>query len=566
MKLRLFLFSSIYTLLFGCGGSGGAGNAVNITGNITITGNTINEQTLTANVEDGNGLTDVEITYSWFARDPSQENARDEVIEGETNNTLVLTEDQIGSIITASASYIDADNFQERHTSASTARISAIDVAGVVNISGPVAVGRRLTATVSDANGISGNINYQWAAAGNNIANANTSTYVLTENELGETITVMATYTDDEGFNSSVSSAPTEVVAAAIPDVPGMLTIIGTASVGETLTAELSDDDGIQGSVSYQWMASGNNIALTKQSTYLVTNNEVGEMITVTATYTDNGSTMSTLTSTATASVTPAAMNIEGIIAINGTLEVGEMLTSVITDPNGVSGNVVYIWSADGVAISGATSATYTLTPDQRGQTITISAQYTDDNGFTEAINSTATDRIFSFIVDGESSLASASVNAVDGDWIGLDTAASDDYINMAEIEFMANNLTITKTSGSTAEVSGATCIVLGGDNITMDGLSFDNLSIISSSQCDSNGDSSIYLEGDNITLSNSEFKGEAGNPGASTFNWISVKGLQNIIERNYFTDKDNKADHAGAIITVFNNSSAQSQEAHIIR
>lgn len=559
MKIKLLLLSSIYTLFIGCGGSGGADNAVNTTGSVSISGTTINGETLTATVDDANGLDNATITYSW--------SAGNNVIDGATSNTLVLTEAQIGSTITVTASYTDADNFQERHTSAPTATVSDVNVNGSVTISGDAAVGRRLTAMVEDGNGISGTITYQWAAAGNNIANATESTYIITANELGETLTVTATYTDDQGFDSVVSSASTAAVAPAPPDAPGTLTINGTATVGETLTAQLNDPDGITAQSSYQWAASGTDIPSATARTFQLTNDQVGQTITVSATYTDDGSTTSTLTSTATTAVTAATMNIAGNIAISGTLEVGELLTSNITDPNGISGSVTYTWSGNGTAISGAADATYTLTADQRGQTITVSAQYTDDNGFSENIDSAATGQIFSFIVTGESSLTTALASAVDGDWIGLASAGSDDYTDMAEIDFAANNLNITKTTGSTAVISGATCVVLSGDGIKMDSLTFDNLSLIASSQCDSNGDSSVYLAGDNVILSNNTFLSEADSTGASTFNWVSVKGLGNIIERNRFTDTSgNKANHAGALISIFNNSSANSQESHIVR
>ena len=72
------------------------------------------------------------------------------------------------------------------------------------------------TLGIADADGLSGVVFvYQWLADTAAIANATGSTYDLTASELGSTITVQATFTDDLGNDESLTSAATAAVIAA---------------------------------------------------------------------------------------------------------------------------------------------------------------------------------------------------------------------------------------------------------------------------------------------------------------------------------------------------------------
>ncbi|QMT39930.1 right-handed parallel beta-helix repeat-containing protein [Neisseria shayeganii] len=93
------------------------------------------------------------------------------------------------------------------------------------------------------------------------------------------------------------------------PKPNGSVTIEGEAKVGQTLTAKISDADGVSGSPHYQWLADGQPIQGATQSTYTLTANEKGKAISVQATYTDGKNTAEKPSSTATAPViedTPA--------------------------------------------------------------------------------------------------------------------------------------------------------------------------------------------------------------------------------------------------------------------
>ena len=74
--------------------------------------------------------------------------------------------------------------------------------------------GDTLTAsnTLTDADGLSGPVSYQWLRDGVAIAGATGSTYTMVSADVGTVISVVASYTDDQGTSESVSSNPTSMV------------------------------------------------------------------------------------------------------------------------------------------------------------------------------------------------------------------------------------------------------------------------------------------------------------------------------------------------------------------
>jgi len=104
-----------------------------------------------------------------------------------------------------------------------TVTITAVNDAAVgsVTINGVTTQGETLTASndLADADGL-GAITYQWQADGADIGGANSSTYVLTQNEVGKVITVKASYIDAMGTEESVISAAT----SAVLPVPSLVT------------------------------------------------------------------------------------------------------------------------------------------------------------------------------------------------------------------------------------------------------------------------------------------------------------------------------------------------------
>src|SRR5690606_13789787 len=81
---------------------------------------------------------------------------------------------------------------------------------------------------------------------------------------------------------------------------------------------------------------------------------------------------------------------------ITGTATEGETLsvdTSTLADADGL-GEFSYQWLRDGVAIAGATAASYLLVAAEVGAQISVEVSYTDGGDTLEAVVSTATEAV----------------------------------------------------------------------------------------------------------------------------------------------------------------------------
>jgi VCBS repeat-containing protein len=162
------------------------------------------------------------------------------------------------------------------------------------------------SSTLADVDGLSGAISYQWQRGGGDISGATGSSYVTTPADVGAVITVVASYTDDLGTAESVVSAATATVTNFNNAPTGSVTIDNTTPAqGDTLTASntLADVDGLSGAIGYQWQRGGVNISGATGSTYVTSQADVGTIITVIASYTDDVGNAETLSSSGTAAV-----------------------------------------------------------------------------------------------------------------------------------------------------------------------------------------------------------------------------------------------------------------------
>ena len=191
---------------------------------------------------------------------------------------------------------------------------------GQPTIAGTVETGETLTtatSSISDDNGLANAaFAYQWIHTATDseayIPAATASSYLLSSDDLGHSIKVRVTFTDDDGYTERLTSSATAlVVMPANVAATGQPTITGTAEVNETLTAAtsaISDDNGLTNAVfSHQWIrsANGSDTAITDAtgSTYVITNADVDSTIKVRVNFTDDDRYSETLISNATTSV-----------------------------------------------------------------------------------------------------------------------------------------------------------------------------------------------------------------------------------------------------------------------
>ncbi len=268
---------------------------------------------------------------------------------------------------------------------------------GAVSITGTAQQGQILTAsnTLADADGL-GAISYQWKAGGVAITGATASSYTLTQAEVGKTISVVASYTDGFGTQESKASAAT-IAVVNVNDLPtGGVTISGSATQGQTLTAAntLADVDGL-GAISYQWKAGGVVITGATASSYTLTQAEVGKTISVVASYTDALGTKEGKTSVATPVVlnglvsgtagndvlmgTHGADTLTGL-AGNDTYQVRQA-GDVVTEASGAGTDTVYSY------LTHTTGQTYLLTANvENGRILATGASNLSGNSLSNTL------------------------------------------------------------------------------------------------------------------------------------------------------------------------------------
>ena len=228
---------------------------------------------------------------------------------------------------------------------------------GTVTITGTATQGQTLTADtsgISDPDGLSNlTFSYQWKRGGNPISGATSRTYTLTQADVGAVITVTVSWTGGGGTAESFTSTTTASVTNANDPPTGAVTITGTATQGQTLTADtsgISDPDGPSNLVfSYQWKRDGNPISGATQAAYILTQADVGKAITVTVSWTDAGRASETLTSAATSDVASAVSPPTVTLALD---------RSSISESG--SGNVATVTATLSAASSAATEVTVT--------------------------------------------------------------------------------------------------------------------------------------------------------------------------------------------------------------
>jgi hypothetical protein len=180
--------------------------------------------------------------------------------------------------------------------------------------------------------------------------------------------------------------------------VPTNTTITGTAKVGSTLTAVPGTWESTPEVLTYQWKANGVAITGATAATYKPAAAQVGKTITVTVTTTGSAgkgrSAITSKTSAATAAVVAGTLGPAPVPAITGPAKVGSTLTAVPGTWGPAPVALTYQWKANGVAIAGATAATYKLGAAQAGKTITVTVTGRKTGYTTKSKTSVATARV----------------------------------------------------------------------------------------------------------------------------------------------------------------------------
>ena len=269
------------------------------------------------------------------------------------------------------------------------------------------------TSNIADDNGLTNVVfNYQWVrnadGADTDISGATASTHLLGDDDLGHSIKVQVSFTDDDGYSETLTSDAMVVVRPPNVTASGSPTITGTAQVEVTLTADtsgISDGNGLTNvQFAYQWVrareGTDTDISGSTGPTHTLAVDDLAHTVKVRVSFTDDHGYSESVTSNATGQVTrPPNSAASGQSTISGTPQVGETLTastSGISDGNGLTNaQFAYQWirNSDGTDtnVTSATGSTYLLAADDAEQTIKVRVSFTDDDGYPESVTSNAT-------------------------------------------------------------------------------------------------------------------------------------------------------------------------------
>lgn len=287
------------------------------TGTVTINGTPTQGETLTAS----NSLADLDgipsngpgaIQYQWSADGIA--------IIGAAGGAYTLTQADVGKAISVTASYTDGFGQMEQLTSDASAAVANVDDAatGELSVNGSAAEGGFLTASLTNVVDPDGSttISYRWQQNTGTIEapiwsdlNATSSSLTIPSDQslVGKQVRVVVTTTDALGGSTAFIGDPQTI--ANVNDAPvGTVSITGTPIEGQTLIASssLTDNDGL-GTITYTWFAGGASIGTG--NTFTLTSAQVGQAISVTATYTDGQGTGESFSSQATAQVAALVTN-----------------------------------------------------------------------------------------------------------------------------------------------------------------------------------------------------------------------------------------------------------------
>ncbi len=280
-------------------------------------------------------------------------------------------------------------------------------------ISGSAVQGQTLGASTGTWSG-SLTYSYQWQecnAFGEgclSVSGATASSYTLTASDVGQTVRVVVT-ASNEGSSMSVMSAVTAtVVASPPPPVPtntALPSISGSVVEGEELSASVGSWLGSPTSYAYQWqdcnvLGEGClSVSGATASSYTLTASNLDSTVRVVVTASNEGGS-TPVSSVATAPVTavppppppPVPANTVAP-SVSGSAVEGEVLSASVGMWTGSPTSYAYQWDTcnslgEGcMAVSGATASTFELTAGAVGGTVRVIVTATNAGGFGEAMS-----------------------------------------------------------------------------------------------------------------------------------------------------------------------------------
>jgi hypothetical protein len=325
-------------------------------------------------------------TYQWAADGQSVASVAGKPLEYEVKAA------DLGKTITFTVTAKKNAYEDASRTSLATAAVTLplIATAPTPTITGTVKVGATLTANpgVVPAGTTGATVkSYQWSSATTatgvytNIDGATANTYVLKAADVARFVKVTVTWAKAGNGDTPRVSAATAVVASLPFTTPGVPSLSGTLTVGETLTAGPGTWSPTQDSFAYVWKRAATSNATTwetiqgqSESSYILVAADRGKFIRAEVTAIKAGYTSSTVSKVSSAAVVaPFGTAPTPTISVSGdgVVAVGKVLTAV-TGSWSPTAALSYAWKRGSGSTVIGTGSTYTLTAADVGQPITV--------------------------------------------------------------------------------------------------------------------------------------------------------------------------------------------------
>ena len=240
---------------------------------------------------------------------------------------------------------------------------------------------------------------YTWTDV--DVLRGHAAALVLTQSEVGLRVRVQTFFTDDGG----TPEAPISEMTFAIANFPdaGSVEITGILVENSVLTATVTDQDGLPGTIAYVWSSSADNATWTPitgatSSTCLTTTNEGGKYMKVVATYNDlqgGDETPSAVTAQITAgAVAPQTESVAGSATekggtlndTDGSVASGQLIIGHVTDTPGDLLTIASVESGDTPGLGNTAVLSGSLfTIDGTHGTLTVHT----DGSYSYAVNET---------------------------------------------------------------------------------------------------------------------------------------------------------------------------------
>ena len=464
------------------------------TGLPLISGRALVGHTLTADTSliiDPNGLENAVFYYFWEADDDS--------IPDATDSTYTPVEADVGKEITVIVAWVDDAGHGQNMTSQPTMPVMTAEAAAAMEF-------RKSLRAAANADG---SVTLYWNAPDDDVTSYRILRHRHSLGELDPLVYVADTGSTATAYTDTgmVAGVPHNYRVQAIRDgvlgertiqikifpvrkatnspATGAPAISGTAQVGETLTADISgiaDEDGLENvtkgylwaaigssgkigsKYAYQWLVdgaesgSGDHHAGYNNTTYTLTEDDVGKAISVRVTFVDDGGHQETLTSAATDPVAAAPQPnspATGAPTIGGTAQVGETLTvdtSGITDEDGLDDSTfTHQWVREDSVMVASAARSYTPTDGDRGKSVKVRVSFTDDAGNPETRTSTQTAAVEARANSPATGLPTISSTAQVGETLTADTTGIADEDGLTNVSYTYQWL------ADDAEIAGAT-------------------------------------------------------------------------------------------------------------